>query len=182
MRSRSLYPRILPWLTAALLLAILLATLLAGCKPGSPVLPAGSCTLGLEPRVDDEAAIRAVLHAEGELVVRQEIDALMALWGEGSSVVDAKNSPNDSTDDQAWIDKDAVRHRYVRTVFPGNPLGIAPPVPADLTLAVVEDRAVVTATTRIGDEISPAGDRWELARVRDCWVIDRLTYNLEPRP
>jgi len=39
----------------------------------------------------------------------------------------------------------------------------------------------VVATTHIGSEVSPAGDRWELARVDGCWMIRSLTYNLEPR-
>jgi hypothetical protein len=120
-----------------------------------------------------------VLRAEGELVVAQDIDRLMALWGNGARVVDAKNTPEVAEDDQIWLDKDAVRHRYVRTVFPGAP---AAATPANLIVLVEGDHATVTATTQIGSEISPAGDRWLLQRQRDCWVIERLTYNLERAP
>lgn len=144
-----------------------------------PAEPLGSCTLGLEAQASDEERIRAVLRAEGELMVAQQIDQLMALWGEGSRVVDAKNSPDDASDDQEWLDKDAVRHRYVRTVFPGAPSAATP---ANLVVAIDGETATVTATTQIGAEVSPAGDRWLLEKRGDCWVIERLTYNLEAAP
>ncbi len=109
----------------------------------------------------------------------QEIDALMALWADGSYVANAKHTPDDPEDDQFWRDKDAIRHRYVRTVFPGAP---AAAVPADLTIAITGDQADVRSTTQIGGEISPAGDRWTLVKRGDCWLIESLTYNLEPAP
>jgi ketosteroid isomerase-like protein len=158
-------------------------TLLAGCgglrASSAPPTPLGSCTLDLPAGASETDAIRAVLRAEGELVVAQEIDRLMALWAEGSRVVDAKNTPADESDDQLWLDKDAVRHRYVRTVFPGAP---AAATPADLQIEIAGDWAIVTATTQIGSEVSPAGDRWELAQWGGCWAIARLVYNLEPAP
>lgn len=136
----------------------------------------GSCSLGLAPTVSDGEAIRSVITAEGELVVEQEIDALMALWGDGATVTDAKNTPDIPADDQAWLDKDAIRHRYVRTVFPGAP---AQALPRDLQIQRLNNRAVVTATTQIGAEVSPAGDRWVLVKQGNCWEIQSLTYNLE---
>jgi hypothetical protein len=151
----------------------LLTVLPTGCA-ASP--PAGSCTLDLPQGASDEDAIAAVLRAEGELVVAQRIDALMALWAEGASITNAKNTPQDNSDDQYWRDKDAIRHRYVRTVFPGAP---AQATPADLQIAIDGERAVVTATTRIGGEWSPAGDRWILERRAGCWLLQNLTYNLE---
>ncbi|RIK38418.1 MAG: hypothetical protein DCC55_21210 [Chloroflexi bacterium] len=144
--------------------------------PGAQV-QTGSCTLSLPPDAGDEAAIRALLAAEGELVVKQEIDPLMDLWADGGFVSDAKNTPTNPDDDQFWLDKDAIRHRYVRTVFPGAPQQATP---ADLVIEIDAGRAVVTATTRIGDEISPAGDRWVLVQRGRCWLIESLTYNLEP--
>jgi len=136
----------------------------------------GSCTLALSPTISDEEAIQQVLQAEGELVVTQEIDQLMQLWNTGASVVDAKHTEVDTADDQQWIDKDAIRHRYVRTVFPGAPTVVSP---KDLTITLNGSEATVTATTQIGKEISPGGDRWNLSKQGDCWRIDRLTYNLE---
>lgn len=155
--------------------------LTAGCVALSPNTdrPAiGSCSLELPPTSTDREAIRAVLTAEGELVVEQKIDTLMNLWGEGATIVDAKHTPMEATDDQAWLDKDAIRHRYVRTVFPGAPKQADP---KDLQIQLIADGAVVTATTQIGAEISPAGDRWVLVRQTDCWLIQNLTYNLEPK-
>lgn len=163
-----------------LLTSALLAAQLAACRPparGEARL--GSCSLGLPAGTSDEEAIRAVLRSEGEHVVVQEIDKLMALWAEGGQVVDAKNTPADTSDDQLWLDKDAVRHRYVRTVFPGAPSAATP---ADLEVVITGDNAVITATTQIGSEVSPAGDRWELRKIGGCWQIERLVYNLEPAP
>ena len=166
----------------ALLLLLLVAT---ACGPQptpeptpTPVPLSGSCTLDLPADVSDADAIRAVLRAEGDLMVAQDIDALMALWGDASFVADAKNTPDNPDDDQQWLDKDAIRHRYVRTVFPGNPAAAAP---ADLQIEIAETHAVVRSTTNIGDEIAPAGDRWELDKQGPCWEIRSLTYNLEPQ-
>jgi hypothetical protein len=168
----------IPWCRTGVVLFVLLS--LSACSvpfASTPPPPVGSCTLPLAADSDDADAIRAVLLAEGELVVKQEISSLMALWSDGSFVANAKNTPQDTTDDQFWLDKDAIRHRYVRTVFPGAP---SQAVPADLTIEITGTQAVVTATTNIGDEISPAGDRWTLLKQGNCWLIESLTYNLEP--
>lgn len=138
----------------------------------------GSCTLGLVSSVTDEEAIRAVLLAEGNLVVQQKIETLMALWGEGAQIINAKNTPATPEDDQGWFDKDAIRHRYVRTVFPGAP---AQATPKDIQIQLIDNQATVTATTQIGTEISPAGDRWTLIKRNGCWEIQSLIYNLETR-
>jgi hypothetical protein len=157
-------------------LVLLIAFLLAGCGSPANAPLIGSCTLPLEPNATDADKITALLRAEGELVVAQSIDALMALWAPGGEVVDAKHTPNDTADDQRWIDLDAVRHRYVRIVFPGNPQPAPPP---ELDIAISGDSAAITATTRIGDEIAPGGDRWDVVKVGDCWAIQRLSYNNE---
>ena len=165
-------------LVAPLIAVCLFALLLGGCTAAAPAAPAGSCTLGLPAGTRDEDAITKMLRAEGDLVVAQRIDDLMALWGEGASITDAKHTPADNADDQDWLGKDAIRHRYVRTVFPGAP---AQATPADLQIAFTGgDRAVVTATTHIGGEVAPAGDRWTLVHIDGCWLLQNLTYNLEP--
>lgn len=143
-------------------------------KEEQPAL--GSCTLGLPTSTTDEAAIAQVLQAEGDLVVRQEIERLMQLWHDGAMIIDAKQTPTDENDDQRWLDKDAIRHRYVRIVFPGAPAVAAP---KDLIVRIEGMTAIITATTQIGDEVSPGGDRWQLSKEGDCWAIDHLTYNLE---
>jgi hypothetical protein len=153
--------------------------LLAACSAPAPAAPGGSCTLVLPQAASDEEAITALLRAEGELVVQQQIELLMALWVDGASITNAKNTPAAAADDQFWRDKDAIRHRYVRTVFPGAP---AAAMPADLQISATGDRAEVIATTRIGDEVSPGGDRWTLVKRGNCWLLENLTYNLEPQP
>ena len=144
-------------------------------RPAQP--PAGSCTLNLDATISDEQAIRAVLAAEGDLVVKQDIDRLMALWVNGSFVADANNTPTNQDDDELWRNKDAIRHRYVRIVFPGAPTASKP---ADMVIAIDGAQAVITSTTHIGNEISPAGDRWEVVKIDGCWQIKSLTFNLEP--
>lgn len=169
------------WLSIARLLVLTgLAVGFGACKLFSPTAPtsvAGSCGLNLPPDADAETSIRALLAAEGTFVVEQQITPLMQLWADDSFVANAKNTPDDTSDDQFWHDKDAIRHRYVRTVFPGAP---SQAVPADLHIELDGSHAVVIATTQIGSEVSPAGDRWELVQVSGCWLIQSLTYNLEP--
>ena len=161
-------------LTPLLGLALLL---LAACTQAGP--PVGSCTLDLAAGTDEQAAVTAVLRAEGEFVASQQIEGLMALWVDGAAIVDAKHTPDNPDDDQRWRDKDAIRHRYVRTVFPGAPASASP---ANLTITLDGDRATVRATTQIGGEVSPGGDRWTLVDKGGCWLIETLTYNLEPSP
>ena len=164
-------------------LALLLALLLAGCNQATPAPTAtaaplgGSCTL--DNVGDDESAILALLVAEGEMVVSQDIDALMRLWAEDGRVVDAKNTPDVADDDQIWDGRDAIRNRYVRIVFPGAP-GLVDH--GDETITITGDRAQVESTTTIGDEIAPAGDRWEMVRQGECWYLASLPYNLESAP
>lgn len=137
----------------------------------------GSCGLFAEGETpSDEDAVRRVLTAEGELVVSQNISALMSLWSDESQIVDAKNTADDTSDDQVWNGKDAIRNRYVRVVFPGAPDAVQP---SDLQIELLEGSAIVTATTQIGNEISPRGDRWQLIQHDGCWLLESLTYNLE---
>lgn len=172
------------------LLCLLVASMLiGGCDSKQTQSPAqgqaeakilaGSCELGLGQNSTDDEAITKVLESEGEFVVKQQIDTLMALWAEGSSVVDAKHTATDNTDDQFWKGKDAIRHRYVRVVFPGAPTSISP---KDLNIQVDGNSATVEATTQIGAEVAKGGDRWQLVKQNNCWLIQNLTYNLEPAP
>lgn len=162
-----------------ILVIVIMAWIVVGCTaPAEPVIrPAiGSCSLQVAATAADEEAITAVLMAEGKLVVEQNIDGLMNLWREGSEVVDAKNTPDNGDDDQRWMDKDAIRNRYVRIVFPGAPTQADP---KDLQIQISGEQATITATTHIGNEVSPAGDRWVLVKQNNCWAIQSLTYNLE---
>jgi hypothetical protein len=162
------------------LAACLVLTACSRATPTPEPTPAplgGSCTL--DAASDDESAIRALLAAEGEFVVAQNIDPLMRLWVDDGKVVDAKNTPDASDDDQVWDGKDAIRHRYVRTVFPGAPAVVDH---GDETITINGDQAQVESTTTIGSEVAPAGDRWEMVRQANCWYLASLTYNLEPAP
>ncbi|MCS6825164.1 MAG: hypothetical protein NZ553_00980 [Caldilinea sp.] len=150
---------------------------LYGCSAPAPST-VGSCSLNLPDGADDTTAIRVMIVAEGQMVVAQEIDALMMLWSEDGYVADARHTPDRLEDDQSWHGVDAIRHRYVRVVFPGAPTDATP---SDMEVKIAGDHAVVTATTRIGAEIAPGGDRWTLVRQNGCWLLESLTYNLEPR-
>jgi hypothetical protein len=166
-------------------MVMLLLLFLAGCSNATPTpqptaTPApigGSCSL--ETATDDESSIRALLVAEGELVVSQDIDALMRLWAETARIADAKNTPDNEEDDQVWEGKDAIRNRYARIVFPGAPAVIDH---GDESITINGDQAQVESTTTIGNEVAPAGDRWEMVRQDGCWYLANLTYNLEPAP
>jgi len=175
--------------TAFTLVGILCLISVAACgveselppPPPTPVPPkveTGSCSLDLAADASDEESIKAALLAEGQFTVGQDINALMLLWSEGGRVVDAKHT-EDESDDQIWLNKDAIRHRYVRVVFPGAPSNVQP---TDMNVQILENQAVVQSTTQIGDEWSPAGDRWELRKWNDCWHLQQLTYNLEEEP
>jgi hypothetical protein len=163
------------------ILALALAALSA-CGPSSqggvdPASRSGSCGLGLPDTAGDQEAITALLRAESAYVVQQDSEALLRLWAPDGRIADAKHTPADPGDDQTWEGIDAIRHRYLRRVFPGNPSAAQP---ADLTIVLDGDRATVTGTTRIGNEVSPNGDRWQMAKVGGCWVIKELVFDLEP--
>lgn len=157
-------------------LVVSCTTTIEEATPLSAVTPSAPCPVQAPATATDEEVIELVLMAEGRLVVEQKIDELMTLWSAGAEIINAKNTPNDTSDDQSWLDKDAIRHRYVRTVFPGAPAQVTP---KDLQIQLETGRAVITATTQIGSEVSPAGDRWVLVKRDNCWEIQSLTYNLE---
>ncbi len=165
------------------LVALLLAlTALSACTPSpqagaGPATGSGSCGLGLPATAGDREAITALLRAEGTYVVQQDSEALLRLWAPDGRIADAKHTPADPADDQTWEGIDAIRHRYLRRVFPGNPSAAQP---ADLTIALDGDRATVTGTTHIGSEVSPNGDRWQVVKIEGCWVIKELVFDLEP--
>jgi hypothetical protein len=175
------YPRLSLPCSLPLLLGLLL--LLSACSSATPTPEptpaplAGSCSLPATG--DDESAIRALLVAEGELVVTQAIDPLMQLWSDDARIVDAKNTPDNADDDQVWDGKDAIRNRYVRIVFPGAPASVDH---SDEIITIDGDRAQVESTTTIGSEVAPAGDRWEMVNRNGCWLLASLTYNLEAAP
>lgn len=154
---------------------LVMVGLLSGCtQPNTPTPTPTPTPVGYG--LPDRDAIRAVLDAEARGVSQQDIDLLMSLWAEDGEVRDANHTPDDPSDDAVWSGAVAIYQRYVHLVFPGNPGYVAHP---DMDIRIEGNRAVVTSTTRIGDEIAPAGDRWELIKRDGHWLIYRLTYNLE---
>src|SRR5690606_3059411 len=143
----------------------------------TPAPLAGSCSLlASDPPNDDESAIRALLVAEGELVVAQNIDAAMQLWSDDARVVDAKNAPADPVDDPVWDGKEAIRNRYARIVFRAAPTLVDQ---GGGVITLRGGRAQVESSTTIRSEVAPAGDRWELVNGNGSWLLATLTYNLE---
>ncbi len=157
----------------ALILGVFL--LLGGCG-GTRTPPPTPTPTPVGWGLPDEEAIRAVLDAEARGVMHQDIDLLMALWSEAGEIRDARHTPNDPSDDVVWTGKQAIYQRYVHLVFPGNPTVVQHP---DMVIHIDGDRAVVTSTTRIGQEVAPGGDRWELRKENGAWKLLRLVYNNE---
>ena len=110
-------------------------------------------------------------------MVQQDIERLMEIWAEDGVVIDARHTPDDPSDDLTWRGRDAIRQRYVTLVFPGNPTIAGA---TDVQLTIEGDTAEALATTRIGAEVAPGGDRWTFAKRGGRWLITSLTYNLEP--
>lgn len=161
--------------------ALLLLSLAACAAPAAPVArqtPGAAATRTLAPQpADPEEAIRQLIRQEGEGVVAQDLDGLMAMWLPEGVVTDAKHTPADPGDDARWRGRDAIRERYQVLVFPGAP-SVAGAV--DVLITLDGDRATATSTTRIGNEVSPGGDRWTFVKRDGRWWIESLTYNLEP--
>jgi len=163
-----------PWLST-----LALALVLSGC--GVPAVPTSlppTVAVGTPTPVpaNDEEAIVQLLAAEGEALVQQDISRLMDIWAEDGAVVDARHTPDDSSDDLAWRGRDAIYQRYVTVVFPGNPVTAGA---IDVQATVSGDTAEAVATTHIGAELAPGGDRWTFKRQDGRWFIASLTYNLE---
>lgn len=109
-------------------------------------------------------------------MVSQDIERLMALWADDALITDAQHTPDYFQDDQSWRGADTIRYRYTRVVFPSAPSSAQP---SEFEIEWHGDRASVRSTTRIGDEESLGGDRWEVVKQNGCWLIQSLTYNLE---
>lgn len=157
----------------ALILMGVIVFVLVGCSSPPPKI--GSCALA-DNISDDTLKIESLLSAEGTFVAQKDTAALMNLWAANGVVADAMHTPNDASDDRFWRGADAIRQRYVYLVFPNAP---ADSPAKDYAINIEGEHATVTGTTRIGDEVSFGGDRWELKNDNGCWVIQSLTFNLE---
>jgi len=173
------------WYERKMLLVLATSTaliVLAGCGGRATPTPTLAPRPTKPPRTptpvpaNDEEAIHQLLAAEGEAVVAEDIERLREIWAPDGVVTDAKHTPDDPSDDTTWRGWDAIRERYVKVVFPGNPEKAGA---RDIVLSFQGSTAVVTSTTVIGNEVSPGGDRWTFAKRDGRWVITSLTYNLE---
>ena len=162
-----------------LFLLLLSLLLLSACRPTAPSQPTALARTPTPVPASAEEAIRQILRAESEGVVRQDMTLLAELWAEDATVTDAKHTPDVTDDDAVWHGIDAILDRYVVLVFPGNPQFAEP---ADVEIVVEGDQATARSTTQIGDEVSPGGDLWSFSRCNGRWCIQALTYNLETSP
>ena len=136
----------------------------------------GSCSLELPASASDEEAIGALIAAESTYMVSQEMAPLMRLWAQDAHITDARHTPDQSEDDHTWRGADVIRHRYVSIIFPSAPSAAQP---ADLSITIDGERAEVKSTTQIDQEVSLAGDQWEVVKKDGCWLLQSLTFNLE---
>lgn len=166
-------------LSRSLVLLGVTVAVLTACQNLTVSTAPGSCGLTIDAGASEEEQIWGLIAAESKLLIAQDAAGLMRLWAEDGKITDLKNTPDDPSDDQTWIGTDTIRYRYMRNVFPSAP-DVAQP--SDLNIQLLGDRAVITATTRIGQEISPAGDRWKAVKVDDCWLLQELDYNRELLP
>lgn len=168
-------------LLLSLICLLLVLTAAACAAPATaPIQPApttSAARTSVPQPADPNAAINQLLRLEGEGVVAQDIAALMDLWLSEGVVTDAKHTPDDPKDDATWRGRDAIRERYQVLVFPAAPAAAGP---VDVQIVLDGDRATATSTTRIGNEVSPGGDRWTFVKRDGRWWIESLTYNLEP--
>ncbi len=166
-------------MTKSILLLVSLL-LLSACRSVAPSPSAQTVERTPTPiPASDEEAIRQLVQAESEGVVRQDMTLLAEIWAENATVTDAKHTSDDSDDDAVWYGIDAILDRYVVLVFPGNPQSAGP---VDVEITVDGEHATARATTQIGDEVSPGGDLWTFIRCDERWCIETLTYNLESKP
>jgi len=158
-------------------LCIALASLiLAGCLIPPPSLPPSPADF--TPTPDAAQAIAELIATHRAAVVADDVQGLLDIWAEDGVIRDANHTPDDPTDDHVWRGLDAVLSYYTTILFPLylNEVG-----PVDTALTIKGPEAVMTGTTKIGDELSPRGERWTFAFRDGKWKITGMTFNLEPR-
>jgi hypothetical protein len=155
-------------------LGVALASLIlvGGCLVSSP--PPSS----LPPSPTTAQSIAELIAAHRAAVVADDVQGVLDIWAENGVITDANHTPDDPADDHVWLGLDAVISYYTTILFPLylNEVG-----PVDTVLTVKGTEAIMTGTTKIGDELSPAGERWTFALRDGEWKITGMTFNLEPR-
>ncbi len=150
--------------------------LLVGCAPviappAMPPLPTvtqRSQSL-FDAQPTDETAITALILAERQAAIEQDLDLLGQLWALDARIVDGRRS-RDASDDYIWPGRAAILDRYRVAVFPY----VLPPLPAleaDTVLTINGDEATVRHGT----------DRWQARRIEQRWWLTELQYQVPAR-
>ncbi|MBC7250737.1 MAG: hypothetical protein H5T62_10685 [Anaerolineae bacterium] len=150
---------------------LLLIILVGGCSPPPPP------TESVLPTVDASLAITHLIAVHRTAVVADDVQGVLDIWAEDGVITDANHTPHDPTDDHVWRGLDAVLSYYTTVLFP---LYLEEVGPVDTTMTVSGSQAVMTGTTKIGDELAPGGERWTFALRDGEWKITSMTFNLEP--
>jgi ketosteroid isomerase-like protein len=147
--------------------------LFGGCLPSSATSPTS-----FTPTSDAAQAIAELIAAHRTTVVADDVQGVLNIWAEDGVITDANHTPDDPTDDHVWRGLDAVLSYYTTILFP---LYLDEVGPVDTVLTVKGTEAVMTGTTKIGDELSPGGERWTFTLIDGEWRVTGMTFNLEPR-
>ena len=145
--------------------------LVGGCSPSpSPA--------GITPPPDAAQAIAELIAVHRAAVIADDVQGVLDIWAEDGMITDANHTPDDPADDHVWRGLDAVLSYYTTILFP---LYLSEIGPVDTVLTVEGTEAVMMGTTKIGDELSPGGERWTFALRGGEWKITGMTFNLEPQ-
>ncbi len=143
--------------------------LVGGCSPSpSPA--------GITPPPDAAQAIAELIAVHRAAVIADDVQGVLDIWAEDGVITDANHTPDDPADDHVWRGLDAVLSYYTTILFP---LYLSEIGPVDTVLTVEGTEAVMMGTTKIGDELSPGGERWTFALRGGEWKITGMTFNLE---
>jgi len=147
--------------------------LLAGCAAAvTPVAPQAAETppaiaapiFALQGTA--QAAVTALILAERQAAIDQDLALLGQLWDADARIVDGRNSVT-ARDDYIWQGRAAVLDRYHVAVFPFvlPPLGA---LDAGASIVIVGD----VATVRHGV------DTWQLRKAEQRWWLTELRYQV----
>jgi ketosteroid isomerase-like protein len=156
-----------------------LASTACGPTPSMPILLARSPTSSPTAMpASDRESILALMDAEARAALHDDAAPLLEIWAQDGTIRDANHTPQDPADDHTWRGRDAILSRYLTIVFP---LHLTQLNRADVQLTITGDTATATASTVIEGEVSPEGEVWTFVRTGGRWLIQSITFNLEPR-
>lgn len=152
----------------------------AACRaaPSTPILLARTLTPSPAPLASDRESILALMDAEADAALHDDAAPLLEIWSPDGTIRDANHTPQNPADDHTWVGHDAILSRYLTIVFP---LHLTQLRRADVALTIRDNTAIATASTVIEGEVSPNGEEWTFVRTNEHWLIQSITFNLEPR-